>query len=83
MIELTPNTAKLVRVDWEDIYFSDNWGEDEDDAVYPKESTTLGYLLKDTPTYIVVGSSYDWQAGQWGTIHAISKQAPDVSVIGE
>lgn len=78
---LTPETAKLVRVDWEDIYFADNWGEDDED-VQPVESTTVGYLLEETPTMIVLGSSYDWRAGRWGTVHAISKMEPRVTEIG-
>lgn len=83
---LTPETARLVRVDWEDIYFADNWSEgDDENDVQPVESTTVGYLLQETPTMVVIGSSYDWKRGQWGTVHAISKAGPrvaDIAVIG-
>lgn len=80
MVELTPDTAPLVRVDWEDIYMSDNWHENE--TVQPVESTTVGYLLLDTPSMIVVASSYDWRNEQWGTVHAISKATPSISMLG-
>ena len=79
---LTPNTAPLVRIDWEDILFNDNWG-DEDEPVHPKEIWTVGYLLVDSPSEIVIGSSYDWPSGQWGTVHAISKKVPEIVVLAE
>lgn len=77
---LTPETARLVRVDWEDIYFSDNWSDDE--AVQPVESTTVGYLIHETPTVVVVAGSYDWRNGQWGTVHAIPRGEISVSDLG-
>lgn len=73
---ITPATAKKVQVNWEDIYFSDNWNEDE--PVQPIESSTLGWLLEETDTMIIVAGSYDWRNSQWATIHAISKVAPQV-----
>jgi len=39
--KLTPQTAYIVEIRWEDIYFCDNWGED-DESVQPVESLTHG-----------------------------------------
>ena len=76
---LDPMTAPVVRIDWEDIVFMDNWNEDE--TVQPQESTTVGYLLEETPTMYVVASSYNWRDRQWGTVHAISRAAPTMKEI--
>ena len=76
---LDPNCVRLVRVDWEDIVFMDNWNDDE--TVQPQESTTVGYLLDETPTMIVIGGSYNWRDATWGTIHAISKAKPRITVL--
>lgn len=79
---MNPNNYPLVRINWEDIYFSDNWSEDSDENdIQPVECITEGRLLMDTPTMILIGSSYDFKRGQWGTVHAISKAVPEIEVL--
>ena len=80
MTDLTPETAPLVRIDWEDIKFDDSWGEDEE-ALNPVESMTVGYLLDDTASSITIGSSYDYQSNRWGSRHTFSKVEPKITVI--
>jgi len=77
---LTPQTTPIVEIRWEDIYFDDAWNDDGD-MVQPKESVTVGYLLEDSPTKVVVASSYCYKDEQWATIHAIPKAQPEVLVV--
>lgn len=77
---LTPDTAKYVRVDWQDIKLVDNWGADEE-IVQPVESVTAGWLLEDSETMVVIASSYDYRDERWGTVHAIPKCPPEVKVM--
>jgi len=79
---MNPNNTPLVRVDWEDICMVDNWGPEEEE-VSTKESYLVGHLLADTPASLIIGSSYDWQEETWGTLHAIPKMPPLVTVIRE
>ena len=76
-----PNTAPLVRVEWEDIVFLDSWDDSDGGSLQPQESTTVGYLILDTPTMMVIADSYNWRDRTWATIHTLSKVAPQVSVI--
>lgn len=78
--ELTPTNTPIVKVAWADIMFIDNWGED-DETVQPVESATVGYLLEDSATVIVIASSYDYRAERWGSIHAFPKFQPELTVI--
>ena len=77
---LHPGNTPIVKVAWSDIQFLDNWGED-DEVVQPVESATVGYLLEDTATVVVVASSYDYRAERWASIHAFPKAIPEVTVI--
>jgi len=72
---LTPENAPLIIVDWEDIYFSDNWDEDGE-IVQPRESKTVAYLLEDSESQLVIASSYSWRDDRWATVHAIPKMPP-------
>ena len=76
----TPENSELVTVTWEDILTEDNWGIEEA-TVQPVECITVGWLLQDTPSMIVVGSSFDYRAGTFGTIHAFPKVEPKITVI--
>ena len=78
--ELTPETAKLVRVDWEDIKFDDSWGEEEN-SLNPVESMTVGYLIVKTASKITIASSYDYQTERWGTQHTFSRAMPKITVL--
>jgi hypothetical protein len=78
---MNPTTAPLVRIDWEDICFSDNWNDDGD--VQPLESSTTGYLIFENLTMVVVAGSYNWRDNTWATIHTIPKLPPTVVVIKE
>jgi len=79
-MSLTPKTADLVNIDWEDIKFDDSWGEDED-PLNPVEAITVGYLISETPQAIVIGSSYDYQSERWGSRHVFSKAVPKITII--
>ena len=75
MKALTPETAKLVRINWQDILFEDSWNDDQE-PVQPVECMTVGFLIEDTPTMITVAGSYDYRAEQWATIHSFPKGKP-------
>ena len=77
---LHPGNTPIVKVQWQDIMFLDNWG-DEDETVQPVESATVGYLLEDSPTLVVIASSYDYRAERWASIHAFPKSPPEIAVI--
>ena len=77
---LHPGNTPIVKVQWSDILFMDNWGED-DESVQPVESATVGYLLEDSPTIVVVASSYDYREERWASIHAFPKAPPEIEVI--
>ena len=77
---MNPNNTPIVRIDWEDIAMEDNWGP-EDEGVGTKECYLLGHLLVDTPAYVIIGSAYDWQEGTWGTLHALPKLPPVITVL--
>jgi hypothetical protein len=79
---MNPNNTPLIRIDWEDIALLDNWGED-DSWPTPKECYLVGHILSNTPAALIIGSAYDWQEGTWGTIHALPKMPPRVTVIQE
>ncbi len=69
-------------VKWEDIYTCDNWGEG-DETVQPVECMTVGFLLEETKSMVVIGSSYDYRSERFGTIHAFPKTKPEVILIKE
>ena len=77
---LNPGNTPIIVVSWQDIVFNDVWGED-DDTVQPIESATVGYLLEDSPTVIVIASSYDFRAERWGSVHAFPKSPPEIVMI--
>jgi hypothetical protein len=79
---LTPKTQPIVIVNWEDIVFDDNWNGEEENP-QPVEISTVGWLLYENSTMIVVASTYNWREEQWGTVHAFPKSEPDVSIICE
>lgn len=76
---LNPLCCPLVRVDWEDIVFNDRWDGGSED-VQPVECWTVGWLLEDSETMIVVAGSYNWRESAWATVHSFSKVVPVVSV---
>ena len=67
---VAPDTAPLVRVDWEDIQTTDRW---EDDEVHTAEATSVGYLVSETPSEVVLAGAYSWQDGQWGWLKALPR----------
>ena len=78
---LNPSNTPIVEIRWEDIYFDDSWDEDSDGMVQPKECITVGYLLEDSPTKVVVGSTYDFNGEKWATIHAIPRVSPEAAAV--
>jgi hypothetical protein len=74
----TPATAPLVRVDWEDICFADSWNDSEADSLQPVEASTVGWLLYEDETRIIIASSYNWREETWGTVHTLPKSPPTV-----
>lgn len=76
---LTPLNTRPVLVRWEDIVAADNWNED--DILQPIEVVTLGWLLEDSPTQMVIASTYNYKEEQWATLHALPKVMPTVEDI--
>jgi hypothetical protein len=74
----TPNEAPVVRVNWEDICFSDSWNEEDGGLIQPVESTTIGYLIYEDDTRVAVAGSYNWRTGEWASVHAFPKAPPEV-----
>jgi hypothetical protein len=77
--DLTPLTADPVIIHWEDIVGVDNWNDSE--TVQPVECVTLGWLLEDSATMIVVASTYNYRDNEWATMHAFPKTDPRVEVV--
>jgi len=72
---LTPDITPLVRVDWEDIYFTLNWEEVPDDGVHPRPEMNEGRLLYKSKTEVVIGGGYSYWEEQWNTIHCYPRGA--------
>ncbi len=79
---LKPHNTPIVTVHWSDIVSEDNWGQD-DEVTQPIECVTVGWLLEETPTMIIVGSSYDFREDRWGSKHAFPKNPPEISTVKE
>ncbi len=41
----------------------------------------IGWLVKETDTYILLASSYDWDAEQWGDLNCFPKYPPEMQEI--
>lgn len=65
----------LILVTWKDITGCDgSWMSlDEAKEMYPGPMETVGWLLKETPEYIVVASSRDTEEDTVGSVTAIPK----------
>ena len=79
--DLTPATAELVFVDWEDIVMDDKWNDDNEE-VQPRECTTTGWKISEDAACIRVASTYNWHDQEWATVHTFSKAEPVVKKTG-
>ena len=77
---MNPNTAKLVRVNWHDYISVSNWN-DEDDDIRPPAISSIGYLIEETPTEIIVATSYNWDDDRWSDFTAFPKTPPEIQEI--
>lgn len=76
--DLTPSTAPLVFVEWEDIQAHEDWNEDsEADTTCTLKS--VGWLIEDSPKKLVIASTYDHENEKWANKFAISKLPPSVT----
>lgn len=77
MDALTPETARLVVVAWEDIVQYQDWNEwsESHDTLTVK---TVGWLIEETPRKIVVAGSYNYADEQWADLHAFPKMPPEL-----
>ena len=71
---LTPFNTKVRFVRWEDIVGADNWNDSE--VVQPIECGTICFVLEDSPTMMVVASTYNFRDEEWATMHAFPKVMP-------
>lgn len=76
-MSLTPETARLVLVSWEDIVQYADWNEwsDAHDTLTVK---TVGWLVEETARKIVIASSYNYADEQWSDLHAFPKMPPEI-----
>ena len=77
----TPRNTDVVKVDWEDITFNDNWNAESEESFQPTEVTHVGYLLEDTPQHVAIASGYSWREETWATVHTFPKAPPIVTVL--
>ena len=80
--ELTPNSAKLVLVEWEDITGLDNWNED-DGPFQPTSIVSVGWLLEDNPKWMTIARDYDHTNAKWAAVVVIPKLPPVVKELHE
>lgn len=75
--ELTPSTAPLVFIEWEDIQAHEDWNEDsEENSTATLKS--VGWLIEDSPRKLVIAATYDYENEKWSNKFAIPKLPPTV-----
>jgi hypothetical protein len=76
-MELTPDSAPLVYVEWEDIQAHEDWNEVSDsDSTCTLKS--VGWLIEDGPKKLVIAGTYDYENERWANKFAIGKLPPSV-----
>jgi len=77
---LTPAQCPVVKVDWADITEFPQWNDRED--VQTTDVVTTGWLLEDSPKWIVVASSYSYTDETWASVCIFPTQMPAVTYLG-
>lgn len=78
MTDKTPASAPKVVVEWRDIAEYTEWGEEEQDRATTVDAVTIGWLLEETETYILIASSYNYSDSRWDGRHVFPKLPPEV-----
>ena len=78
--ELTPTTAPLVFIEWEDIQAHEDWNDDsEENSTCTLKS--VGWLIEDSPRKLVIAATYDYENEKWANKFAIPKLPPTVMTL--
>jgi hypothetical protein len=78
--ELTPSTAPLVFIEWEDIQAHEDWNDDsEENSTCTLKS--VGWLIEDSPRKLVIAATYDYENEKWANKFAIPKLPPTVMTL--
>jgi len=78
---LSPDTCKVVVVQWSDIAHYENWNE-AGKVFGSYDACTLGWLLADNEKDTVIASTYNHDDGTWGNVHVFPKRLPTVTEVG-
>lgn len=70
----SPNETIFGWVEWYDIVKTENWNEDESPDYASLH--TAGWLLEDTPHYMMIACTYTWEESKWSDIVTIPKITP-------
>jgi len=76
--DLTPSTANIVYVEWEDIQSHEDWNE-ESEANTTCTLKSIGWLIEDDDRKLVIASTYDHENERWANKFAIGKLPPVVT----
>ena len=71
-----PSECRIVKVSWEDIVSVSNWNDDED--IGTRTCLTIGWLLEESETRIVLATSYDYEEERWADFTVLPKIGPSV-----
>lgn len=78
--DLTPTTAKIVFVEWEDIQSHEDWNE-ESDGNTTCSLKSIGWLIEDDDRKLVIAATYDHENERWANKFAIGKLPPEVTAL--
>lgn len=76
--DLTPSTANIVYVEWEDIQSHEDWNE-ESEANTTCTLKSIGWLIEDDDRKLVIASTYDHENERWANKFAIGKLPPVIT----
>ena len=76
--DLTPKTAPLVIIEWRDIAEYTDWGDGNEPDASTVDAVTVGWLLENTETHILIASSYNYSDSKWDGEHIFPKLPPEI-----
>ena len=77
--DLTPATAKMVFVEWDDFTMVENWNTDED--VDHCSLKSVGWIMEDNDIRAVVARTYDYDNQKWAEFLVLPKTPPTITPI--
>ena len=77
----TPNNTPVVSVEWQDFQTAENWNEDDVPETYG--AVSVGWLLEESKTSIVIATTYSYEDERWSGYFTLPKLPPEVTVLVE